>query len=175
MPGILMPAACATFTGSTLGFIGGPVKPLDAIFRIHKWLLIFLKVAETCSECHSSRLEIVVIDYKVIRGAESEFDSSTMSTKSQLTHANVSLAPLRLPGSVSAHNCLFSAQRAVCHLLPLCPRVLTSLSVRCLLIQLVRDGKTTTEKQSGESEAESVLLTVWTQNATRCIQGCGTF
>lgn len=32
MPGILMPAACATFMGCTLGFMGGPAKPpLDAI------------------------------------------------------------------------------------------------------------------------------------------------
>lgn len=33
IPCILMPAACPTFMGLILGFIGGPVKlPLDAIF-----------------------------------------------------------------------------------------------------------------------------------------------
>lgn len=43
MPGILMPAPCATFMGCTLGFMGGPAKPppLDAISGIHKWFSLY--------------------------------------------------------------------------------------------------------------------------------------
>lgn len=41
MPGILMPAACATFMGCTLGFMGGPVKPpLDAISGIQQVVIL---------------------------------------------------------------------------------------------------------------------------------------
>lgn len=43
MPGILMPAPCATFMGCMLGFMGRPAKPppLDAISGIHKWFSLY--------------------------------------------------------------------------------------------------------------------------------------
>lgn len=50
MPGILMPAPCATFMGCTLGFMGGPVKPppLDAISEIHKWSSLYKSRKSYC-------------------------------------------------------------------------------------------------------------------------------
>lgn len=62
MPGILMPAPCATFMGCTLGFMGGPVKPppLDAISGIHKWSSLYKSRKSYCFTPHKKTNSLTV-------------------------------------------------------------------------------------------------------------------